>query len=1075
MKEYDASLELCPYCGYEQGAQPASPLHITPGTVLHGRYQIGRVLGFGGFGVTYLAWDTVLRQVRAVKEYLPSEFATRVSGDAQVTVFSGKKEEQFQDGMQKFLDEASRLARFQNEPGIVRIYDSFEENQTAYLVMEYLQGQTLEQYLAGKGKIPVGQAAALLAPLAGSLYAVHAAGIIHRDIAPDNIFLTQDGAVKLIDFGAARFATTAHSRSLTVLIKPGYSPEEQYRSRGDQGPHTDVYALAAVLYRMTTGVIPPDALERRAFLENRKKDILIPPSKYCRLSRSQENAILNAMNVRIEDRTKGVDTFFQELNSQSPVERIAGKIKATNLAQWPRWARIAMPAAAALLLAFGILLFSGRLYKIADLKTELELASGMTRVPSVVNTSVSIAESHLEADSLASLIGGKVASDEVPADMVLAQSVDSGGIVPEGTTVELTISAGAETAVAAGQMPCVTFYTREDALSALDRAGVKSSVEYVYSSDVKEGLVVWQSVAAGEPVESGQSVTLRVSKGPDPAQDAQKEADEQKKAPLAISKEYLSLYVGDSLALSAEGGDGSYVWSSSDSGVVSVSDGTVVASGAGSAAVTVVCGSESKLCNVTVQDYSLSLSSTSLSAWVGDTASLSAGGAPSGASIAWSSSNSAVASVSGGSVTAAGSGYATITASFTNHGRNYSASCGVSVQQPGLRLSADGLGSLYVGDTRSLSAETSPGGGSVVWSSSTSSVASVSSGTVTAKSAGSASLNASFTYKGHTYTGRCSVSVLSPAVSLSAESLSMTVGESQRLSASVLPDSQSVSWSSGDSGVVSVSDGNLTAVGAGTASVTAKITYGGTTYSRSCTVRVAEPTITLSVSGLDSGGQATIQASVSGVTQGMSWSSSNTGVASVSSQGLVTVSGTGSTTITGSVSIGRKTYSASKTLTVASSANGSMSGYSIYKTASSWGDYGAWSDWSTTAAYDTDSRQVETSITIKIAYHYAHYCTGYVSGAVYQTSPGNNTGDAAFDQNCSYHDLGWFDSPLTDEVTVHGSTAGYYYYPPGSSTHYRCSNTCFRWYLIETRTTSTTYYHYRDRQQVTTNYFYRWS
>lgn len=149
----------------------------------------------------------------------------------------------------------------------MRVFDSFEENGTAYLVMEYLEGETLTALLEREGKLEPERAITLLEPVIRSLETVHATGIIHRDIAPDNIFLTKDGRVKLIDFGAARYATTSHSRSLTVIIKPGYSPEEQYRSRGEQGPWTDVYALAAVLYRTITGETPPDALERRAFYE----------------------------------------------------------------------------------------------------------------------------------------------------------------------------------------------------------------------------------------------------------------------------------------------------------------------------------------------------------------------------------------------------------------------------------------------------------------------------------------------------------------------------------------------------------------------------------------------------------------------------------------------------------------------------------------------------------------------------------------------------------------------------------------------------------------------------------------
>ena len=304
MTQYDDKLNICPECGYKEGTEPDNALHIKPGTILADRYIVGKVIGFGGFGVTYIGWDALLETKVAIKEYLPSEFSTRVVGQTQVTVFSGDKKEQFSDGMKKFVDEAKKLAKFHSTPGIVKIFDSFEANNTAYIIMELLEGETLAEKLKREKKIPEEQAVEMMKPIISSLEAVHRDGIIHRDIAPDNIFVTKSGEVKLIDFGAARYATTTHSRSLTVIIKPGYSPEEQYRSRGDQGPHTDVYAVAATLYRMITGVTPPDALERRAFFENKQKDILDPVSKYEKdVSQNCETAILNALNVRIEDRT----------------------------------------------------------------------------------------------------------------------------------------------------------------------------------------------------------------------------------------------------------------------------------------------------------------------------------------------------------------------------------------------------------------------------------------------------------------------------------------------------------------------------------------------------------------------------------------------------------------------------------------------------------------------------------------------------------------------------------------------------------------------------------------------------
>ena len=297
MEEFDDSLDTCPHCGYKRGTPPKEAYHLPPETILNGRYIVGRVLGFGGFGVTYIGWDCVLEHKVAIKEYLPSDFSTRVPGETAVSVYDGEMGEQFEAGLHSFIDEAHRLAQFNHENGIVHIYDAFAENNTAYIIMEYLDGETLRDLLQREKKIPYQQAIEYMLPVLRALESVHQAGIIHRDIAPDNIFLTKDGNVKLIDFGASRYATTLHSKSLSVILKQGYAPEEQYRSRGEQGPYSDVYACCATLYRAITGIVPEDALERKA------NDTLKPPSKLgVDIPESVENVILNGMNVHAQNR-----------------------------------------------------------------------------------------------------------------------------------------------------------------------------------------------------------------------------------------------------------------------------------------------------------------------------------------------------------------------------------------------------------------------------------------------------------------------------------------------------------------------------------------------------------------------------------------------------------------------------------------------------------------------------------------------------------------------------------------------------------------------------------------------------
>ena len=516
MEHFGDEFTICPHCGYAEDTKAEEALHMEPGSILRERYIIGRVLGFGGFGVTYLGWDATLEQKVAIKEYLPSEFSTRIPGQTQVTVFKGDKGEQFHDGLSKFVEEAQRLAKFHSEDGIVRIFDSFEGNNTAYIIMEYLQGETLAAYLKREAAIPVDDAIAMLMPVLHSLQAVNGRGIIHRDIAPDNIFLTSDGKVKLIDFGAARFETTSHSRSLTVIIKPGYSPEEQYRSRGDQGSYTDVYAVSATLYRMITGVVPPDALERRAHFENKKKDILKPISSFTKdITENQENAILNALNVRIEDRTPDMETFAKELTTEAPeqVKRLYGKIKKIDVLKWPLWAKIATLAAMTSIILLSVLFAFGVIGFDAQLQTAIEIPDDMSRVPSVVNNDLPLAGQRLDDATLLYSVVGRYYSDQIPADLVLTQNLSPGVVVMHNTIVEITISGGAEQEIVLGVVPDVQFRTEDEARQLITEAGFTVSITFAESDTVASGLVISQDPSAGTSMTPGATVSIVISTG----------------------------------------------------------------------------------------------------------------------------------------------------------------------------------------------------------------------------------------------------------------------------------------------------------------------------------------------------------------------------------------------------------------------------------------------------------------------------------------------------------------------------------------------------------------------------------
>lgn len=305
---------LCtkPSCSWKDALQPETQEHLPRHYMLLERYYIGRALGQGGFGVTYLARDLRLDRLVAIKEYLPRDQCSRRADRTTVHSFSGEKSDEFRYGLATFLNEARNVARLGGHPNIVTITDYAEANGTAYMVMEYIPGITLKQYLLEHGKkIPYHLASEIVLHTMAGLMRTHEAGLIHRDVSPDNVLLSSLGPVKLIDFGAARQAIGEKSQNLTMVLKPGYAPEEQYRSKGVQGPWTDVYATAATLYRCVTGQVPPAAPDRLA------EDELIRPSSLCQdISETAEAALLMALTVRAQGRFQTIRAFQQALVGQ---------------------------------------------------------------------------------------------------------------------------------------------------------------------------------------------------------------------------------------------------------------------------------------------------------------------------------------------------------------------------------------------------------------------------------------------------------------------------------------------------------------------------------------------------------------------------------------------------------------------------------------------------------------------------------------------------------------------------------------------------------------------------------------
>lgn len=255
--------KTCPVCGYTNKKSDGNTLYLSVGTRLNGRYMIGGVIGSGGFGITYISYDTKNEKIVAVKEYFPKTIAIR-KADGSVCPIEKNNEEILIHGVQKFYQEAEYVFQFNGNSNIVSEFDYFYANNTAYLVMEYLPGITLENYIKNYGALSEAQTVYVAERLAMALVIIHSTHLLHRDISPDNVMLCEDGRVKLIDFGAARIFTAENIPKFTVIMKSGFAPIEQYTSNGDFGEWTDIYSLGMVLYYALMGKIPPNPYERIA-------------------------------------------------------------------------------------------------------------------------------------------------------------------------------------------------------------------------------------------------------------------------------------------------------------------------------------------------------------------------------------------------------------------------------------------------------------------------------------------------------------------------------------------------------------------------------------------------------------------------------------------------------------------------------------------------------------------------------------------------------------------------------------------------------------------------------------------
>ncbi len=369
--------DVCPYCGHVAGTPNAPAFMLQPGMRIWGRYLIGTILGIGGFGVTYKAFDTRLQSVVAIKEFFPQNLASRMPGEIELRLFTGETFKNFEIHKQRFIEEGKNLAKFTGDAHIVNVLDSFEDNRTAYIIMEYLDGCTLKEYMAQcGGSIEFNRASEIMKDLLEGLKSIHLKGIIHRDISPDNIHILSSGNVKVLDFGAARFAAK-EEWTQSVVVKKGYAPPEQYRNNMRQTPQTDLYAAGATFYKMLTGKTPEESIERT------EKDTLQRPSKLKEgIDAQTDKFIMKAVALKPELRFKDANAMMLALSGATGFDYPEEELKKIKRRQRGI-------VAIAVLMVCSVLGLMG--YRIAN---------GQSAVPQIITLGETLADKNIEPDTI---------------------------------------------------------------------------------------------------------------------------------------------------------------------------------------------------------------------------------------------------------------------------------------------------------------------------------------------------------------------------------------------------------------------------------------------------------------------------------------------------------------------------------------------------------------------------------------------------------------------------------------------------------------------------------------------------
>lgn len=507
----------CSYCHFTQEKYHPIPRCLQPGTWLANRYVLGRVLGEGSFGISYIAWDSLLEVVVAIKEYFPSNLVSRHVGDGKDTkvyIYEKAEKQKYQENLKKYLNEAKSLSVVSELEGIVSVKDFFYGNNTAYIVMAYIDGISLKQYVEEHGRINGKKLLCMMKPVLVSLGRVHETGMLHRDISPDNILITKDEKLVLIDFGAARKENISMTRSMTVVFKRGYSPEEQYRSRGKQGAWSDIYALCATIYYALVGQAPDEAIER--VLEDEMLSLTDMPE--IELTQAQKKAVMKGIAVKPQERYQSVEALYRALYQEENTDRKTVILKMR------------------LVIILVIIVIIGAGWGFARIskeyfgnpaKTDREtgvLASGNAessvlknqKEEMIIDSYEGLTQKEAQAlseqreDENLTIQWRKRYSDTVKKGRVIHQSIRSGTRYQSGeySVLIITVSRGKRKVI----MPDVTGKTKSAARKILRKKGLTWEIR-IRESIQEKNKVLEQSVKKGKKVTHGTKITLTVSSG----------------------------------------------------------------------------------------------------------------------------------------------------------------------------------------------------------------------------------------------------------------------------------------------------------------------------------------------------------------------------------------------------------------------------------------------------------------------------------------------------------------------------------------------------------------------------------